>query len=74
MAEKIWQPIKTRYCNHAGCDVSLEAQKVYPAEHLPDQLPRILAHRCSKSMDCVLFQQATCVWAGTNPSHDPFKE
>ena len=74
MTERIWQPIKTRYCNHAGCEVALEAQKVYPADHLPDQLPRILAHRCSKSMECVLLQRATCVWAGTNPGYDPFKE
>lgn len=74
MAEKAWKPIKIRYCNHAGCEVSLEVKAVYPAEHLPDQLPRITGHRCSKAMDCVLYQQATCVWAGSNPSYDPFKE
>ena len=73
MAIKTWQPIKTRYCNHASCEVALEVETVYPAEHLPDLLPRVLGHRCSKSMDCILYQKATCVWAGTNPGYDPFK-
>ncbi len=75
MAYKTWQAIKSRYCNHAGCEVSLEVNAVYPAEHLPDQLPRVVAHRCSQAMDCILYQKAaTCVWAGSNPSYDPFKE
>lgn len=74
MAEKTWQPIKIRYCAHAGCDVALEVSAVYPAEHLPDQAPRVTAHRCSKAMDCVMLENSTCVWAGNNPSFDPFKE
>ena len=47
MAVKTWQTIKVRYCHHADAEVELEAQTVYPAEWLPDQPPRILAHRCS---------------------------
>ncbi len=74
MAFKTWQSIKTRYCNHAGCEVALQAETVYPAEYLPDQLPRVLAHRCSKAMDCMLYQKAACVWSGGNPAYDPFKE
>jgi hypothetical protein len=74
MAEKVWQPIKVRHCDHVGCDVALEVSAVYPAENLPDQAPRIVGHRCSKAMDCLLNDKAACVWAGNNPSFDPFKE
>ena len=74
MAEKNWEPIKIRFCNRVGCEVSLEVQAVYPADHLPDMGPRLLGHRCSKSMECVLDSKATCVWGGSNPTYDPFKE
>lgn len=74
MAEKTWQPIKIRYCDHAGAEVALEVAAVYPADHLPDQGPRIFGHRCSKAGECILLNKSTCVWAGTNPNYDPFKE
>ena len=74
MAEKEWKVEKKRFCDHVAEEVSLEAEVVYPAEYLPDQTPRVLAHRCSKGMVCASFSQGTCIWAGTNPSYDPFTE
>jgi hypothetical protein len=47
---------------------------IYPDEHLPDQKPRIVAHRCSRGAECGLMSEAACVWAGTNPDVDPFAE
>jgi hypothetical protein len=74
MAVKTWQTIKVQYCHHVKAEVELEAQAVYPAEWLPDQPPRILAHRCSHAFACNLDGRPSCVWAGTNPSYDPFLE
>jgi hypothetical protein len=54
--------------------VALEAQVVYPSEWLPDQSPRILAHRCSMAMECNLDGRPSCIWSGTNPAIDPFIE
>ncbi len=72
MAVKNWQPIRIRFCDHAGKNVVLEAELVYPAEWMPEQAPRVLAHRCSRGVDCNLDERASCVWAGTNPAFDPF--
>jgi len=74
MSEKTWRIVKVRYCDHAAAEVSLDAEVVYPAEWLPDQPPRILSHRCSNAVHCRLFNQAACIWAGTNPAYDPFLE
>jgi len=74
MAVRTWESLKTQYCSRAVTEVSLEAEVVYPSEMLPDQPPRILAHRCSYALACNQFNQATCVWAGTNPGYDPFAE
>ena len=71
MAVKTWQTIKVKYCKHAGNDVYLEAEIIYPAENLPDLMARVFAHRCSHAMVC---KDPSCVWAGTNPNVDPFKE
>ena len=74
MAEKIWETVKVRYCHHVGEDIEFEAQLVYPAEWLPEQNPRVLAHRCSRAIACNLDNRASCVLAGTNPAIDPFTE
>jgi hypothetical protein len=74
VSDKKWQVIKVRYCQHADAEVGLEAEVVYPAEWLPDQPPRINAHRCSHAFACNLDGRASCVWAGTNPAFDPFRE
>jgi len=74
MAQKTWDVIKVRYCQHVAQEVGLEAEAVYPAEWMPDQPPRILAHRCSHAFACSLDPRPSCVWAGTNPTYDPFKE
>jgi hypothetical protein len=55
-------------------EVHLEADMVFPAESLPDQPGRVLAHRCSHGVQCNLMNKAACVWAGTNPAYDPFVE
>ncbi len=74
MAHKTWETLKIHYCDHIKTDVALEAETVYPAEWLPDQAPRINAHRCSNGAICSLSDKASCVWAGTNPNYDPFIE
>ena len=72
MSYKTWQALKTCYCQHVDQDVSLEAEVVYPAERLPDQSPRILAHRCSRALECNLDGRSSCLWSGTNPTIDSF--
>ncbi len=74
MSDKSWEPLKIRFCDHAGCDVTLEAEVVYASGILADQPPRLLGHRCSNGVECSLQKQASCVWAGTNPAYDPFIE
>ncbi len=53
MAEKMWIVEKIQFCEHAGCDVSLEAEAIFPADHLPDQPPRVTIHRCSQAEECM---------------------
>ena len=72
MAVKVWQTEKIQFCDRVGCEVALEVEAIYPAENLPDQAPRLVAHRCSKAKDCMLSDQSTCTWTGTNPGFDPF--
>jgi len=74
MAVKQWEVLKVRYCNHVGCEVGLEAELIYPAEQLPDQPPRVEAHRCSRGKECMLHETQSCIWAGSNPGFDPFEE
>lgn len=74
MAETGWQVVKVRYCHHVNKEVGLEAEVVFPAEFLPDQAPRVIAHRCSHAVACNLDGRPSCVWAGTNPAYDPFIE
>ncbi len=71
MALKIWQVQKVCFCEHAGKEIALENEVVYPSEYLPDQPPRILARRCSNAIECNLFEQPACIWAGTNPNYRP---
>jgi hypothetical protein len=73
MAERNWETRKVIYCDHVQCQVALEVEVVYPSEHMPEQLPRVLSRRCSRGVECNLIEKATCLWAGTNPHHDPFK-
>jgi hypothetical protein len=74
MPVKSWQVVKVCFCHHAGKEVGLEAELVYPAEWLPDQPPRVLGHRCSEALVCNLDGRPSCIWAGTNPNYDPFAE
>jgi hypothetical protein len=74
MPVRSWQPVKVCICHHVGEEVALEADVVYPAEWLPEQPPRIIAHRCSHGLACNLDGRPSCVWAGTNPAIDPFLE
>ena len=74
MSLRTWQAIKICYCVHAGEEVALEAEVVYPSDILPDQAPRVLAHRCSHALACNLDDRPSCIWAGTNPAIDPFIE
>ena len=74
MSTKTWEVLKSCYCHHVDQEVALQVQVVYPADILPDPAPRVLSHRCSKGMDCNQDGRASCIWAGTNPSFDPFIE
>ena len=74
MAFKTWQTIKIRYCHHVGAEVGMEAEIVYPSDILPDQEPHIISHRCTRALACNLDGRASCIWAGTNPTVDPFEE
>lgn len=74
MAHSIWKPIKRSFCDRVNEEVFLQARIVYPSGVLMDQPPRIEGHRCSKGMECNLFDKATCCWAGTQPNYDPFRK
>lgn len=74
MSEKTWEVINVRYCHHVAQQVGLEAEVVYPADFMPDQPPRVYAHRCSQAFSCNLDGRPSCLWAGTNPLIDPFIE
>ncbi len=71
MAEKTWQVEKIKNCEHVGHEVKIEVEVVYPADQLPDQPPRVIAHRCSSAIECNLKEQAACSLCGTNPDVDP---
>jgi hypothetical protein len=70
MAFRTWQVEKIQYCDHVGHEIALENDLVYPAEHLPEQPPRILGRRCSSAIECNLVDKASCAICGTNPVHD----
>jgi hypothetical protein len=72
MAYVMWKDLKVHLCDRIGEEVQLQAKVVYPASMLPDTPPRILAHRCSKGMECNLQDRPACQWAGTLPGYDPF--
>jgi hypothetical protein len=71
MTLRIWQVEKIKYCEHAGHDIALETEVVLPAEYLPEQAPRVLAHRCSNAPECNMLDKPACVWCGTNPNYEP---
>ncbi|HET7011131.1 MAG TPA: hypothetical protein VFI11_10180 [Anaerolineales bacterium] len=72
MAVRAWVQQETAVCGHVGQDVTLEVQLVWPADLLPDQAPRVLAHRCSNGVSCNALDRPACQWAGTLPGFDPF--
>jgi hypothetical protein len=73
MAEKYWEQQKIQFCDHAGCKVALEVEIVYPSDFLCDQPAHLVSHRCSNGLECNQWNKPACVWAGTNPTFDPFR-
>ncbi len=73
MAWVTWEPIRRQLCDRVGEEVALEAKLVYPAAHLPESPPRVLAHRCSHWADCNSMEGQACIWAGTHAEYDPFQ-
>ena len=71
MAQKQWQVEKVHYCEHVEQEVALEVEVVYPAEHLPDQPPHVIAHRCSKALECNALDKLVCAYCFTNPDVKP---
>ena len=39
MAKRVWQEIKVQNCKHAGGNVALEAEVLYPDDFMPDTPP-----------------------------------
>ena len=74
MAEKKWESVQTCFCAHVNMDVNLDVEVIYPADYLDNDVPRLGAHRCSNELLCNQFNQGACIWAGTNPMVDPFKD
>ena len=71
MAQKMWQIAKICYCERVGHEIRLETEVVYPAEYLPYQPPRVLAHRCSNALECNKIDKMVCAYCGTNPNYKP---
>ena len=71
MAQKKWKVSKIRYCEHVGHEIKLESLVVYPADQLPDQLPRVIANRCSNAVEWNKIDKMVCAWCGTNPNVKP---
>lgn len=71
MAEKKWYVSKVCYCEHVGHEISLETQVILPSEYLPEQAPRVIAHRCSDALECNRINKPACAWCGTNPNYRP---
>ncbi len=46
MAKRVWQVVKTNFCQRVAKDVCLEAEYVVPEELLSGERARILSHRC----------------------------
>lgn len=68
MATKVWEETKACTCVYLGREVVMEAEIVYPADHLPD-LPRVVAHRCSMAAACDISGEPNCAYAyGANPA------
>jgi hypothetical protein len=72
MGQRTWVRQKTIVCERTGRDVALEVEVALPAEVLPDQAPRVLAHRCSYGVSCNSLDRPMCSWAGSLPGYDPF--
>jgi hypothetical protein len=71
MTKQQWEVSMIRYCELVGHPVALEVNVVYPPEHLPDQPPHVIAHRCSNAIECNKLDKMTCAWCGTNPDYYP---
>ena len=71
MAQKKWYASKIHYCEHVGHEITLETEVVLPSEYLPEQSPRVLAHRCSNALECNAINRPACAWCGTNPHYYP---
>ena len=71
MAWVTWEAIRWQHCERVNARVALEAELVYPADILPDQAPRVLAHRCSEGLTCNQLDKQACCWAATLPGYDP---
>ena len=73
MAMTTWQTLETRYCDDARTEVCLEIEVAYPSDTLPDQPPRVKAHRCSNVAQCNQFAQTGCIWTATGPEFQLFR-
>jgi len=71
MTLRLWQIEKIKYCEHAAREIALETEVAYPSEHLPEQAPRVLSHRCSNATECNMLDKPACAWCGTNPNYQP---
>jgi len=71
MTQKTWQVEKVHYCEHVGELVNLEVQVVHPPETMPHRPPHVIAHRCSKALECNQINKMVCAYCFTNPDVKP---
>jgi hypothetical protein len=71
MAETVWEIFRKQRCARIHQVVTLEVERVYAAEFLPDQPPRVIGRRCSQALACNQLDHPACTWAGTS-DYDPF--
>jgi hypothetical protein len=68
MAWESWRAGKQTHCEVMDEKVTLQSRLAFAADNLPDQPPRVLAHRCSSAENCDHFDQNKCPWESLSSS------
>jgi hypothetical protein len=61
--KRITEKVITCECVHAGAKVTVSTIVIHPADHLPDQPPRIVDRECSHIAECNLLDKCACPFA-----------
>ena len=68
MAWESWRTVKQTRCEIMDEEITLHSRLAFAADNLPDQPPRVLAHRCSSAEHCDHFDQPKCPWESVSSS------